>query len=214
MVKNYKDYKILTNFNPEEKDQTFDAIYQIICEMCRNGVIFLGNGYCISMSDMIRTALLQKDIRSRLVEATCTITKEVNNREEIIFIGFDDAAPNQIDSHVVLLTETDQKWLIDASIQRFLPGDFVAFVGRIDNYVEYPNLTQFANDEFKIQITHSEKSNAKIPLVHHRSILERIEMDSKIEKNINLLKKLNYIGISLSVFAVIAVINQFFRWFI
>ena len=213
MIRVPKDYKIITNLDDSESDKVFQEICNIISEMCRNGVIFLGNGYCISMSDMIKTALLQKKINSRLVEATCTISRKIQGNDDLVFIGFDEGAPGQIDSHVVLITETYPSYLVDASIQRFLPDNYVAVVSRISNN-DKDVLSNIEDVNNETVITHIEKPLSKIPLSHHQSITNRIAMDQKISRDINLLKKLNYIGITLSIFAVIAVINQIFRWFV
>lgn len=201
---------LLTSSENIKNTKEYKSIAKCLTRMDRSGVLLMGAGFCISVSDMVQVALLQEGIKSRIVECKLTL----KHGEDIAFVGFEDILnPGEIDTHVVVVTETNPPMLIDASIAHRVNSVVVDEVVRLQSD-KLNILADFRYLDKDLILTYQEKLNSKVPYFHQKSILDRIDMDNKINKNISLLKKLNYIGIGLSLFAVIAVVNQIFRWFI
>lgn len=208
------DIDFLTSNQDIKNLDVYKKIKKVCARMVRQGVINMGTGYCLSMSEMIMVALKQQGIKSKLVECSLTMLKE-GDESSYEFVGFNankGGMEGFIDTHVVVITETDHPILIDASISHRLPRQHPVI---IDSAIAEPGfLGNFNYADHKLKVTYQEKKIQKISWLHQESIIDRIGTDKKIFDQINVLKKLNYVGIGLSIFAVIAVINQFFRWFV
>ena len=208
------DIEFMTSNKTLLENEDYKKIKKVCSRMIRQGIINMGTGYCLSMSEMIMVALKQQGIKSRLVECSLTLLRE---GKEIAyeFVGFNQTKGGQegfIDTHVVVITETETPMLIDASISHRLPREKPIV---IDSAVAAPGfLGDYSFEEDRIKLTYQEKENQRIGWMHQESIVNRIGTDKRIFDQITVLKKLNYIGIGLSVFAVIAVVNQMFRWFV
>jgi hypothetical protein len=206
------DYELFTSNEDLKKDEDYKKIKSLLSKMIRSGAVELGQGYCISMSDMIFQALTQSGIPCKIVE--CKLTIEYFKQDGISdfrFIGYDDIKnPGEIDTHVVVVTKTQIPIVIDASISSSLPNRFQILVDSISSITDQ-NLT-FANLFFKnynVRFIYNEKPNQKLASLHHISIVDRIITDRKLFQHVEYLKKLNFVGIGLSTLAVILVI---LRW--
>ncbi len=201
------NFKFLTSDKSVQELDSYKAITNILSQMIRSGAFRLGTGYCISMSDMIRTALGHVGIESKLVEVQTTLTVFDVNPPNVQFIGYPgEVQPGEIDTHVVVVTNTNPPFLIDASIQHRLPVNTHAVVESIplrrDDHYELINKRY---DEHNISMTYQQKKKQSVPMMHHDSIVERISMDNKFKRDIEFLKWLNYIGITVSCFSLINV---------
>jgi hypothetical protein len=188
-------------FTTNEKIQN-DLSYKKVCEliqkMNQSGALWLGQGQCISMSEMIRMSLLGIGIKSRLVECQLTIIDNTNdNGATLSYIGFDNMTnPGQLDTHVVVVTETEIPMLIDASITHRLPQNFSVVVEAVQNEVDNVICNSTKNN---FTLIYQQKINQKVPWQVQNSILERIQTDKKIFNNIYSLKILIIIALIVSV---------------
>ncbi len=184
-------------------DPNYIVISELLSEMVRTGSIFLGSGYCISMSDMVRTALKHRGMDSKLVDCQATFTDIKNGPKGNSFIGYPNVMhPGEIDTHVVVVTSTTPSYLIDASLSRKLPNNRYAIVEPIKfNSDNQLTLVNASYDDLGLKVTYQQKKVQVAGYHHQQSIVERIEMDRKIAADIQLLKTLNYIGICLGTFA-------------
>ena len=183
-------YDFLTTDTTNKEDQNYIVICQVLTKMVKAGVFNLCAGYCISMSDMIRTALKQRGIDSMMVESTLTITYFENEPPDIYFVGFSDMNnPGEIDTHVVLITNTVPAYLIDASIPHRLPNASFAVVQPIHPTRNF-ELINCKFDSQKIGVLYEQKKIQHIPSHHQESIIERIDTDRKIFTNLGYLKLL------------------------
>lgn len=201
---------ILTS-SDQSQNKNYKKIIAVLERMSKTGVIYMGAGHCIGMSDMLKTAFDHIGINSRIVEVTFTGTDI--NTGDISLVGFNEITKeNQVDTHMVVVTETEPPYLVDASITQYFHGHVI--VEPVPPLPALGTTNVIVNAEIgNFRITYTEKL-PRVTFMHQESIINRIKMDEQIFKSIKHLKTLNYIGISLSVFAVIAVINQIFRWFI
>jgi hypothetical protein len=204
-----KNFNFLTSDESCKNDPTYQVICEMLSQMVRNGSIFLGAGYCISMSDMVRSALKHRGIDSKLVDCQLTFTElKDGNAVGNGFIGFPNVInPGEVDTHVVVVTSTSPSYLIDASLSKRLPDNRIAIIEPVkfnaDNQFGLVNCTY---NDIGLKATYQQKKTQIASYQHHMSIVERMETDRKIQEDIKFLTKLNYIGIGLSLFAVINVL--------
>jgi hypothetical protein len=190
-------YNFLTTEDVDKKDETYVIITEILSKMVKSGVFDLGAGYCISMSDMVRTSLRQRGISSRLVEVTLTITYHNILPPDISFVGFDNINnPGEIDTHIVLITDTLPSYLIDASIPHRLPERTFAIVQPIKTTKNFEILNQRFNS-VNISLLYEQKKLQHVPVHYQESIVERIQTDRKIFKNLGFLKILIIIALTI-----------------
>ena len=179
-----------------KNDTTYKIIHEILTEMVKSGAIFLGSGYCISIGDMVRTALKHRGIDSKLVDCQATFTDMDDSKPRgNSFIGFPGLAnPGEIDTHVVVITSTHPSFLIDASLAKRLPDNKIAIVEPIKfNLDNQLTLISVSYDDIKMKVTYQQKKNQVTGYHHQQSIVERIHLDDKVSKDINNLRKLLYI---------------------
>jgi len=197
---NQQQYQFMTRDQSTKDLATYKTISEILGQMIRSGIIGLGAGYCISMSDMVRTALRHRGIESRLVECQMTLTYRATDPPQMGFIGFNDIVnPGEIDTHVVVITETDPPFLIDASIPHRLPQNTYAIVEPVSStpnghkdllFQDYPDRL--------MSVSYQQKKTQHISLHHQESIVQRIDTDRKIFKNLGWLKILITVALTIS----------------
>ena len=194
---------ILTS-HPELKDDVeYRKIVSLVEKLIQSGVPMMGQGYCISVSDVVMNILTQNNIKCKMIEVQASFQDKATGTVKLI--GYDSLRDRvtDIDTHVVVVTETKVPMLIDCSIGHLLPKRGSEVIVDSLNSEKGKDLAVL-NFEKQL-IVYQEKRNSKIPLLHQSSIINRIETDKKIFDNIKLLKTLNFIGIGLGV---LAIINQ------
>lgn len=177
----------------------YQKIKEIIDQLRHQEILFRLSGNCIAASDMIQNLLAQHGISSRLVEVQLTATRFYNEQQsEFIFVGFDNLKfPGQIDTHLVVITETDIPVLIDCSIGHILKGCDYDHILHDLNSNEHHLADYRVND---VQLTYQIKKNIRWPAVHQQNLLGRLSEEKRIKDNLQLLKLWTIVGISMSVF--------------
>lgn len=209
------NFNFLTSDENCKSDETYKQISELLSDMVKGGVINLGTGYCLSMADMVRTALKHRGIDSKLVDCQATLTYDGKFAKGNMFIGYPNVInPGEIDTHVVVVTSTNPAYIIDASIANRLPQNTFAIVEPIKfNSDNQLTLVNSKYSEYGLKVSYQQKKLQSASYQHQKSIVERIEMDKKINDDIQYLKTLNYIGITLSTFAFLNVIAKVFGWY-
>jgi hypothetical protein len=188
---------IATSSEDLKKTEDYQTVTRLISRLIESGVVFMGQGYCISMSDILYTLLMQHDIKCRMVECQLAITHKKD--DAIWLIGFDNQKSgelkNEVDTHVVIVTDTEIPMLIDLSISHKLPEDMNAIIDAVelkDNRViatiNHPG----------VSLIYQERERFKLPLLHQTSIVDRIKTDKKIFKDIKFLMFLVVFSVSVS----------------
>jgi hypothetical protein len=188
---NILSHQDINNCNNELK-----TIFTCIQRMANSGLLYAGDGYCISMCDVIKSQLTMLGIESRAVEVSLSIgyfDKEEPFFKHVGFTGFKNEQ-NEVDTHVVIITDTNPPVLIDASISSALPHGKLAIIEEINNAenvaIDYP--------EFKIKLNYIEKDTQKVPFLHQMSIVDRIKTDQRVFKSLKFLKTLIFIAVTVS----------------
>lgn len=182
-------------------DEAFKKINRVLNDLAGAGSLFMGAGYCVAMCDLLHTILLHHGIKSHIVEVTLTISyNQSQDDRSTLAIGFDNttgSSSNSVETHVVLVTQTDKPFLIDPSISHKLPhgkGAVVAYCGLpVDKFA-----LDFVDIEHDLRLTYKQKETQKVPSAHQTSILNRIYKDISIENKLKLLTKLITVALIVS----------------
>jgi hypothetical protein len=187
-----------------EQDPEYIKVCNVIQRLIETGIVARGEGHCISMSSMLHALLLQNGITSHMVE--CQVVISHNESKRLVFIGFDStASENTVDSHVVLITATKIPMIIDVSIGHKLPKHYQVVID-----VAGKDKNTLANVQHNdVTLTYEEKQKNNIPLIHQRSIVDRIATDTKIFEQMRVLKITNYVGLGISCFSILNTLLNF-----
>jgi hypothetical protein len=177
------------------KDPQFKDIKQVIDSLWAGGIIQRGTGYCLGMSDIIQKLLESKGIKSKLVE--CKLIVLQKDPPSIHLIGQDgvfskgnlDKDLVNIDTHIVVITETKIPMLIDTSIGHVndkIPYICGAVNGKNNTLAEYKT----ADSEW----VYVKKEIEVVPKLHQKSLLERMKTDADVASTLHFMK---YIVIAL-----------------
>lgn len=201
---------IITNDQEIQQTKDYVKIKEIVSRLVESGLTKMGEGYCISVSDILYNLLSQAGIKCHLIECQLSIVDQKTQSTHLI--GFNTAfqqnSHSRVSTHVVVVTDTEIPIMIDASIAHKLPSGMQAIIDRFSDQGSKV-FAEVEKDGFTL-IYQEKKEGIGIPQLHQISILERINTDKKIFEEIKLLKILNYIGIFLSSFAMINIITKFF----
>ena len=175
-------------------DPVYHQIMEIMDLLSKTGALERSYGYCLSMCDMIQTLLLQKGIKSRMVEAKLTVTSvdpPFMQQLGAEGVNHDDV----MDTHIILITETATPILIDASIGKITRGFQPYIVERV-NGRDLDVLGDYQIDH--VRWFYLSKGTNRVPKLHQTSILDRVATDLKVKRDISLLKVLIILAIVIS----------------
>ena len=192
-----------------EKISEYKIVRETVDRFIDSGVVHLSAGQCLSSSDMIYMSLLHQGIKSHLVECQLLISYK-DNPTKPVYVGFPGTKlrrAGELETHIVCVTDTEPPMLIDASVSYLLPFGTLVIVSEVvngDNRV-FGNIKTEA-----VELIYQEKITQMVALAHQTSIVNRIATDVLVRKDIEIVKKLTYIGIALSTVGIIDVILKIF----
>lgn len=199
---------IITTSDILKQDAEYKKVKDVVERLIASGISRMGEGYCISVSDILFNFLNQGGIKCHLMEVQLSAVDNINNHTYMV--GFN--TPYQENSylntqtHVVVVTDTTIPMIIDMSIAHRLPQGYQCIIDKATN--EGDKVVCKLEAHGWSYIYQEKKTMVGVPILHQISILERINTDRKIFTEMKSLKTLNYIGIGLSVFAVINVLSK------
>lgn len=191
-------YPFKTNNKKLLESQEYKTVMDVVTELWNSGIIKRSAGYCHSISDMIYKILLSKNIKCKLME--CSLTVTTNNPPTLNLIGEERVHPdtqttngNLMNTHVVCVTDTPIKMIIDLSVIGFMDVTKVPFI--CEELIEVENEHNSILGIYKVEFPNSlwiyhEKRNQKIPEIHQESIMDRYKTDKKIFDKISNINKI------------------------
>lgn len=176
---------ILTSSETLKENEDYKKIVGILSPLIESGLPFVGKGYCITMSDVVSSFLIQNGVNCKLTECQLVINNK-NDKQQYI-VGFDDIKDdnNREDTHVVIITETDVPMLIDMSIAHMLPNNLQCV---IDEVKLHENVSFCNSSNQSVDLTYKEKTKYSIPLLYQSSIVDRMKTDAVLFDKIKNLK--------------------------
>lgn len=190
----------------------YQTVMGVIKHLMDTNTLMYGQGYCLSMCDILYTLLKQKGIKSRLVECKLTVTSY--NPPFLHIVGAEDErnrGHGNLDTHVVLITDTEIPMIIDASIGNIAGGSQQYIVERV-NGCDVETIAEHVIEG--VTWLYTLKVNHRIPRVHEQSIIERMGTDRTIFKNLHWLKILVAVAIAISTFNAVRGAWDFYQVYI
>jgi hypothetical protein len=176
-----QQFRVTTTDTELAQTKDYQTVMTQINLLYNSGVVARGSGFCLSMSEMIRTLLVQQGISSRLVE--CKLTVMSKNPPRLSLIGHDNLTGNtindirQMDVHVVCITDTEIPMLIDLSIAELRP-EHTPYICERAPSLESPAIAEYQwSDTTWVYQT---KPVSQLPKMHQESIVDRFLTDRKI----------------------------------
>lgn len=180
------------------KTPQYHAIIELIQDLDQKGVTQNFSQNCIAASDIMQAALNSIGIKSRIVEVQLSLFRNVEGASDYYFVGYDNSTFNgQIDTHVVVITETDIPYLIDMSLGNMMPENNQYLILPIFQSEKKNNDVIIDTKVSNISITYTYKKNIRLANLHQKSILDRIFEDAKTQESLKYLKLLCTISICL-----------------
>jgi hypothetical protein len=201
--------------NTVKNENYFLKIKQIIENLKHSGMLNLGSGYCLSMSDIVLKLLYKEGILAELVE--CSLMVMVKEPPSLCLVGYHGFHENvydedkRMENHIVCITKTKIPILIDLSI------------GHIDRNISYicePIVEECSHAdiaEFNFPTstwTYQSRDVPELPKLHQKSILNRIQTDVKVDKEITFIKYFLFILFTVSSLNFVRGMYDFYYTFI
>jgi len=199
---------IITTSDVLPATEDYKKVKEIVERLIESGIGKMGEGYCISVSDILFNILNQNGIKSHLMEVQLSAVDHINDRHYMVGFNttFQQNSHTQVSTHVVVVTDTEIPMIVDLSIAHRLPGDFQCIIDKAVN--EGDKVLSKIDFQGWSYIYQEKKDGVGIPQLHQISILERISTDKKIFEEMKSLKALNIVGIGLSMFALVNVVAK------
>lgn len=193
-----KQFSQLSRYGHDLKNATYLTITRVIQELWNRGLLQRFDGECIAAADILQHSLAQVGIKSRLVEVQLSIVSE-DPRSGMVwhFVGFNNNFVTQgVDTHMVVITETEQPWLLDLSIAKTLGGDSPWVIEPLIDSSEL-HIAKYQIE--RCQLIYHPKQNIKLLGLHQKTLLDRITQDHRMNKWVQRLIIISMIGLGLGV---------------
>jgi len=206
-----RDFSDLTTDLELSKTEYYNQIVRCFQKLDEYHTLSRFSGYCLAASDIVSKMLTSYNIDCKIIECELMITYKESNG--YTFVGFDDMltdreiASGSIDTHAIVITNTEIPMLIDASIAQYLPSDHSYIVERTHRTTTDPTLIA----EYEIgdcTLRYFIKKNVKWSGLHNANILSSLNFEKATKTKISFLQKLLISAIG------IGVINLLFNFFI
>lgn len=169
-----------------KKHKNYKEIKASLDQLISTGIVDKLPGNCVAACDVLQNILSFNGIQSKIVECQAIAMKRNSKELDFCFVGFDDVNSvhnNLVDSHVVLITQTEVPVLIDASIGHLLTKDIRIVVQEIQKTYSDTIAEVVIED---IKLTYSQKKNIKLPSIHQKNMVERIKQELEVKKKMDL----------------------------
>lgn len=177
---------------------------ELINEMNKDGTIIRFQGACLPACEIIQAILYARGVKSRLIECTALVTNSPTNGNSVHFIGFDTLVPLQpyeTDTHVVLLVEAVQPFIIDASIGHKMGNPQYVVATPLSS--ADPEI--IAQASFKqASVTYRVKKNLRYFNIHQKSLGDRLEMERQTQIDIKNLYNIVKVLVAIGAFNMLA----------
>jgi hypothetical protein len=171
-----------------QETEYYQKIQEVINQVNNMGMLDRGIGYCFSMSDIFLKLLHKNGIESELVE--CCLMVAIKDPPSMHLVGYNGLSgvsnyADEMENHIVCITKTPIPILIDGSLKNIDPN--VPYVCiPITGKETHTNIVEY---DFGTSVwTYERKPKSELPMVHQRSILDRINKDKRVDTDIQKLQ--------------------------
>lgn len=177
-------------------DPEYRKVMTIVEQLWSIDVIERAAGYCYSISDMVRTLLINEGIDCTVVE--CQLVMVRRSPPMMLTLGFDKKkeTASEVNTHVVVITKTKIPLIIDLSIGHMQP-DLVPFIVERANNI---NDTLATVNTGPATWLYTRKKHQQFPHLHQQNIVDRITTDQKVKRDIGWLRLMITVAVLVSLF--------------
>ena len=182
------------------QDEVVATVNKVIQDLTENQILQRLPGNCVLAADLVQNMLYSEGINSKPVEVQVIFTKLTDQGEKFThLLGYDNKfhTPYEHDTHVVVITETDPPYLVDTSIGNIV-GNLEAVVIQPISLVSNSDIVCQAQTN-ECDVVYRIKKNIKLPFFHQRDMIEKLKDHVKLTRNLQLLRKLVIITVSLGI---------------
>jgi hypothetical protein len=143
-------------------------------------------------------------VASRIIECQAMFIRDNRDVRDFMFVGFNNVtAPtaDTVDSHVVVITNTEPPILIDAAVGHLLP-ETDQIVVRVLDSVDPTVIGSFQVQD--ILITYHHKKIIRLPALHQKTLMDRIREDLETQKKIRWLTRMLWVMLAITVYNFLA----------
>lgn len=181
---------------------TKNKIDTVLQTLSQEGLLENLNGNCVLASEIIQNLLAIEGVNSRTVEVTLAVSRpEENDVRSFTMVGYDfhpgfRPAQGAVDTHVVVITDTLEPMLIDASI-----GNLLRHAGQVviapvrSNHDEILCMAKAGS----IDLIYRVKKHVKLPGIHQKDFIHKLRSELELKNKVDLLWKIMLAAILLSV---------------
>ena len=186
------------------KDPQYHKIIDLVNNLVTNEMLMSSfRDNCIGSCDIIQSLLSQVGIPSKIVECQASVSGTNDQGDKFFyFVGYDNYNyPGQIDTHTVVVTESENPILIDLSLGKNLPKDQQFIVERVSGTKVDENGKEIisAIKLQHIEVTYYAKKNLRLANIHQKNVVQRIMKEQEFDRTIQFVKVMLYCSLSLSV---------------
>ncbi len=198
-----KTFKFMSNNLPlKSSDEVFNSpeaskIFEVINSLYESGVAVNFAHNCIAACDILQAALHNIGIKSKIVEVHLNAFRNDSaGNNDYLYIGYDSVTfPGEVDTHVVVITDTKEPILIDLSLGHVLPSDKNRIMVKCN-----PNDKYLASlDVGNLKLSYFVKTSIKLPALHQKNVVERLIEDRKTRDTLEQLKIFIYFLMTISI---------------
>lgn len=201
--------------NTAKNEKYFIKTQEVIENLKHSGMVRKGSGYCLSMSDVILKLLYKEGINAELVE--CKLMVMMKQPPGLFLVGYTGFHENiydetqRMENHIICITKTKIPILIDLSISHIDAN--ISYI--CEPILDKHSHTDIAEFEFLTSTwTYQSRPLSEIPKLHQRSIINRIETDLKVNKEITFIKYFLFILFTVSSLNFVRGVYDFYYTFV
>jgi hypothetical protein len=165
-----------------------DSVIKIINQLDEDGLLGKLAGNCVLAAEIMQSMLYNEGIKSRIVECNLALTtKSLHGEPTLTLVGYDvGQVNNYIDTHVVVITETENPILIDISVGHLLGNPKDCIIAEVIDS-EFSDSDIFSEAEHnKTTLVYRHKKRIKLPILHQKDLVTRLKEQHLIQKKINI----------------------------
>jgi hypothetical protein len=170
----------------------YERIKSCLDRLCASDTVTRLPGNCISACDILQNMLTFYDIPSRIIECQAMFIKQNQAIKDFLFVGFNNVNVDHgtVDSHVVIVTNTEPPILIDAACGHLMPQHQQIICRVLDN-VDPTVIATFAIDD--ITVTYHHKKIIRLPGLHQKTLIDRMREEQDTKHRIRFLTRMLWI---------------------
>jgi len=171
---------------------TYSKILGILETLDRDRILVHLNGNCVLAADVVQNMLSAYNVQSRIIECQLMITHtDPDGVKSVHMVGYELGMPgaNQVDTHAVAVTQDDCPLLIDVSVGHLLENPKHVIVTELVEDADEPDIIARAQAG-RYELVYRKKRNIRLPALHQKDLVSRIQQEYQLLKNVRYLKYL------------------------